>query len=144
MSKVYLSKKIRTLVIDRAKGCCEYCRSQDIFSTQIFSIDHIIPLAKGGNNEEKNLAYSCVKVATTRNGFIQRSLMPLLKRQFLFSIQEYIHNWLEHYSWSEDFLQMIGISAIGRATIDFLKLNRKGVVNLRLATLALEKHPPDL
>lgn len=55
-----------------------------------------------------------------------------------------IHNWLEHYSWSEDFLQMIGISAIGRATIDFLKLNRKGVVNLRLATLALEKHPPDL
>jgi hypothetical protein len=31
-------------VYKRANGCCEYCLSQARYSTQSFSIDHIIPV----------------------------------------------------------------------------------------------------
>jgi len=51
-------------------------------------------------------------------------------------------NWHEHFKWSDDSLQMIGLTAIGRATIDCLKLNRKGVVNLRRPTKLDGEHPP--
>jgi len=40
--------------------------------------------------------------------------------------------WTEHFCWNEHFTLLIGISQIGRATTDKLRLNRAGVVNLRI------------
>ena len=39
--------------------------------------------------------------------------------------------WQDHFTWSHDGLRVIGTTPTGRATIDMLALNRKGVVNLR-------------
>ncbi len=43
----------------RAKGCCEYCKSEIRFSADPFSVEHIIPRSKGGTDELSNLAFSC-------------------------------------------------------------------------------------
>jgi len=41
-----ISKKIKQQVRDRAGNCCEYCLSQEFFSSTPFSIEHIIPVSK--------------------------------------------------------------------------------------------------
>ncbi len=33
----------RRAVVERAQGCCEYCRSQQRFAMQAFSVEHIVP-----------------------------------------------------------------------------------------------------
>ena len=49
----------RAFIIERAGGCCEYCRSPLDFSPESFEMEHILPLSKGGTNELENLALSC-------------------------------------------------------------------------------------
>jgi hypothetical protein len=44
--------------------------------------------------------------------------------------------------WSEDALTLVGVSVIGRATIERLRLNRTGVVNLRALLKGSGLHPP--
>jgi hypothetical protein len=41
------------------------------------------------------------------------------------------HSWSDHFAWNEDATIMLGRTPIGRATIERLRLNRPGVVNLR-------------
>jgi len=141
MSKVYISKKNRLFVKKRAKGCCEYCRSQDDFSTQDFTIDHIIPTVDNGSNKPANLAYSCY--GCNRKKWIYTTAFDIHTKRKVPLFNPRTHLWNNHFSWSVDFLEIIGISDIGRATVESLKLNRSGVVNLRMATLILERHPPD-
>jgi hypothetical protein len=35
--------KLRQFVTERAFGCCEYCMSQEKFSSQSFSLEYIFP-----------------------------------------------------------------------------------------------------
>jgi hypothetical protein len=49
--------------------------------------------------------------------------------------------WKQHFSWSEDFLQIIGRTPTGRATVEALHLNRPELVNLRRALLLIDEHP---
>lgn len=50
--------------------------------------------------------------------------------------------WQAHFIWSDDYLEIIGISPTGRATVKALNLNRLGVVNLRRLLLLDGLHPP--
>lgn len=44
----YLSSTQQNTIIERALGCCEYCKSQMHYSGQPFEIDHIEPISRGG------------------------------------------------------------------------------------------------
>ncbi len=50
--------------------------------------------------------------------------------------------WKNHFEWSADFLYIIGKTPIGKVTVDALKLNRIGVVNLRKLMILGKIHPP--
>ncbi len=50
--------------------------------------------------------------------------------------------WKNHFKWSDDFLQIIGKTPIGKITIDALQLNRIGVVNIRRLMILGNLHPP--
>ena len=52
--------------------------------------------------------------------------------------------WATHFSWNESFTLLIGLSAVGRATIAKLRLNRPSVVNLRRILLQLGELPFDI
>ena len=57
-----ISYETKQHVYKRANGCCEYCLSQARYSTQSFSIDHIIPISKGGADSYENtqaVHYEC-------------------------------------------------------------------------------------
>jgi hypothetical protein len=59
MPEPRVSAQQKAEVKQRAKDCCEYCGSQEEYSPDTFSVEHIIPLAKGGTNETDNLANAC-------------------------------------------------------------------------------------
>lgn len=124
-----LNAQIKEEVRLRAKNCCEYCYSQEKFATHSFYIEHIQPISKGGNNNLDNLALSCqgcnnYKYNKTEGKDPITQLMVSLDhpRQ---------QNWQEHFSWNQDYNLIIGLTSIGRATVETLRLNREGLVNLR-------------
>ena len=51
--------------------------------------------------------------------------------------------WDEHFIWDESLTSMVGKTAIGRITIEALKVNRLPIRNLRRALIAIGEHPPD-
>ena len=59
MVEHYVSAELRRLVEQRARGCCEYCHSQQKYSAQSFSVEHIMPKQFGGKTIEENLALAC-------------------------------------------------------------------------------------
>jgi 5-methylcytosine-specific restriction endonuclease McrA len=54
MSRPKLSNALKKQVSDRARGCCEYCKSQRKFSPSSFEIEHIVPISFGGANKSRS------------------------------------------------------------------------------------------
>jgi hypothetical protein len=130
----------RQAVLKRARGCCEYCKSQARFATQSFSIEHIIPRQSGGETTLDNLALACQGcnnhkyTKTETRDPISDNVVPLYHpRQ---------QRWHDHFAWNDDFALVIGLTPIGRATLKALQLNREELVNLRRVLYAMGEHPP--
>lgn len=140
MSRVRVTAEQKRLVIERAQGVCEYCRSQAKFATTPFSIEHIVPRSAGGPTSLDNLALSCQGC----NGFKytkQSAIDPLSMQQVaLFHPRQ--QTWYAHFTWSSDFCEIIGLTPTGRATLLALKLNRTELVNLRRILYQANLHPP--
>jgi hypothetical protein len=140
MPKDYILVALKRLVFERGKGCCEYCRSQAKFAITPMVIEHIVPLSQGGATIAENLALSCQGcnnykyTKTTGLDPIDGQLMPLYHPRTM--------PWSEHFAWSEDTTLIVGLTPIGRATVQTLRLNRAGVVNLRQALRTAGQHPP--
>ena len=136
--------KITTLlkktIVERAKGCCEYCHSQAKFPTQAFSVEHIKPQSKGGKTTQDNLALACQ--GCNNHKYNKTEIYDKLTDQLILLYHPRQQNWHEHFSWNEDFTLIIGLTAIGRVTVEALQLNRQGLVNLRRVLYAMNEHPP--
>jgi hypothetical protein len=52
--------------------------------------------------------------------------------------------WPEHFGWDENYSIVVGLSPSGRATVERLKLNREGVINLRISLFKENLHPPPI
>ena len=140
MPKKRVSRKQRQIVAERAYGCCEYCRSQARFATKSFSIEHIHPRKLGGTNELSNLAFACPGCNGHKHTKTKGVDPATFKLVSLYHPRE--QKWEDHFGWNEDFTTIVGLTAIGRATIKALQLNRRGVVNLRKVLYILGEHPP--
>lgn len=55
MTKRKIPQRLQRLISERAHFCCEYCLSQEAFSPDPFSNEHIIPEVLGGSSAEDNL-----------------------------------------------------------------------------------------
>jgi hypothetical protein len=129
----------RDFIQHRAHGCCEYCKILHDFSPDTFEIEHIIALIQGGTNELSNLAFSC-SGCNNRKSFKIIAIDPI-SGTYVPLFNPRIDNWEKHFQWLNDYSIVEGITAIGRATVEQLKLNRKGLINLRKALFAFGVHP---
>lgn len=105
-----------------------------------FHIDHILPLNEGGETSLANLALSC-------GGFNSYKTNKTLGQDAVTKEEVSIYNpgkeeWSEHFSWSDDFLKVIGLTKKGRATVDILRLDRPVLLNMRRLTKMIGEHPP--
>lgn len=112
---------IRSQVVERASGCCEYCLSQREFSPAPFSIEHLIPFSRGGATEPGNLALSCQGCNNLKFTAVDATDPVTLHRVALYHPRQ--DRWSDHFAWSSDYLEIIGITATGRATVERLPAN---------------------
>jgi 5-methylcytosine-specific restriction endonuclease McrA len=141
MRNVQVPRKLRQVVTQRAHACCEYCLSQEQFSTQSFSLDHIIPVEKGGETTAENLALSCQ--GCNNHKYTKTEGYDTVTHQMVPLYHPRRHQWDEHFVWNEDCTLILGVTPTGRATVDALCLNRAGVVNLRQLLSQTKRHPPE-
>ncbi len=131
---------IRKKVFERAKGLCEYCFLPEEYSVSVFEFEHIHPVSKGGKTILKNLALSCSGCNKYKSHRIS-AVVSETKETILF-FNPRTDKWNKHFKWNEDFTEMIALTAKAGVTIKALKLNRKGLKNLRRILHLVGKHPP--
>ena len=111
----------RQRIRQRANLLCEYCHSSEEASASLFTFDHLMPQSLGGTDTEDNLALACHRCNGRRYNFTEgtdpetQAIVPLFNpRQ---------NKWSEHFVWSVDGQKIVGITPIGRATIERLDMN---------------------
>lgn len=140
MAGEYVPVAVERLVVERAGGRCEYCRSPEAFALDAFEMEHIIPRSSGGATDAGNLAFSCggcnsFKGSRTADSDPQSGVTaPLFHPRN--------QRWSDHFRWSDDFLSVEGLTPTGRATVESLRLNRAPVRNLRWLLVTQGLHPP--
>jgi hypothetical protein len=140
MSRRYITASEQQEIISRAQRRCEYCQCPMDYSSQSFACEHIIPVAKGGATSLDNLALACGGCNSYKY-IKQEAVDPSsLENVPLYHPRQDI--WREQFAWSEDGLEIIGITPTGRATINALNLNRSGVKNIRRLLIMVRLHPP--
>jgi HNH endonuclease len=135
-----ITAQIRQAVAQRARYCCEYCRSQLAFSADSFSVEHILPRSRDGSDDWSNLALSCQRCNNAKFTAVEATDPLTGRAAVLFHPRQ--HEWSEHFAWSHDFLLVHGLTPTGRATVERLQLNRAGVMNLRRVLRDTGLHPP--
>ncbi|MEZ4731900.1 MAG: HNH endonuclease signature motif containing protein [Caldilineaceae bacterium] len=127
----------KRFVYERAQGCCEYCRTCDTNTGQTMHVEHILP---NGDNDPENLCLACPNcnlskaVAVIVVDALTGSSVPLFnpRRQ----------RWSEHFVWIDNYTRIQGRTAIGRATVERLKMNRPRMVSVRQRWAKANLHPP--
>ena len=125
---------------EQARGACEYCRSQVRFAMQSFSLEHVIPLDRGGTEEPDNLAFACQ--GCNNHKYNKTEARDSVTGGIVSLFHPRHQMWRDHFVWSNDFSQILGYTPTGRATVEALRLNREGLINLRRILYAAGEHPP--
>lgn len=133
---------LREFVVQRAQGLCEYCRSPAAFAHQSFSVEHIRPRSRRGKGSPDNLALSCQGCNNHKYNRVKARDPVSGKMVVLFHPRK--HAWADHFGWSEDATLILGLTRIGRATVEALQLNREALVNLRRVLVQAGEHPPQV
>lgn len=103
-------------------------------------IEHILPRARGGTNDEDNLWLSC-SLCNTFKGVHTHGLDPATGRSVpLFNPRR--QRWDDHFAWGDGGLRIVGLSECGRATTLVLRLNNTIAIAVRRAWIAAGWHPP--
>jgi hypothetical protein len=104
-------------------------------------IEHIVPIAKGGRNDEVNLWLACPLCNRHKADKVEAvdpvsgALTPLFNPR--------AQRWSEHFRWTDDGLRIVGVTEIGRATVAALHLDDDPyALEVRSYWVAAGWHPP--
>ncbi len=129
---------LRRWVIQRANNRCEYCGISQIGQVATFHIDHVIPVVAGGETTAENLALACVS-CSLRKGARQK-IEDAETGEVVYIFNPRQQRWNAHFAWNG--VEMIGLTAIGRATVQALDLNRSTMLAIRAEEELRGRHPP--
>lgn len=103
-------------------------------------VEHIVPLALGGTSDDSNLWLACAWCNSFKGTKIS-GVDPVT------GIEAPLFNprtqpWAEHFRWSDDGSEIVGLTAVGRVTVAALRLNNEYLVTSRRQWVAAGWHPP--
>jgi hypothetical protein len=109
----------RKYVWERAANCCEYCHlRQEHTPYHLFHVEHVIAKVHGGSDEVSNLALACDR-CNFHKGTNLAGIDPETDKIIpLFNPRSQL--WEEHFEMG---ISVQGKTAIGRATVQVLKMN---------------------
>ncbi len=122
-----MNAALTPLVWQRAEGCCEYCRMPQDFDPAPFEIDHIIADKHKGPTVAGNLCLICLYCNSFKGSDISSLDEVTHKLTPLFNPRR--QKWSRHFRWERAYL--VGRTAIGRVTVELLKINDPFRVELR-------------
>lgn len=133
----YISASIKRAVIQRANNRCEYCHLSQKGQAATFHIDHILPINADGKTVLENLALACVACSLYKAAKISATDPMTEESAAIFNPRK--DAWRDHFEWSNTTL--LGRTAIGRATIHALKMNRPMILEIRREEAFFGRHP---
>jgi hypothetical protein len=118
---------------------CEYCHMNQRFYTSPFQIDHIIARQHGGTEQLENLAFACMHCNLHKGPNIA-GIDPLTASlTALYNPRN--DDWSEHFQWQGGTL--VGLTAIGRATVIVLAVNDPDYVAVRQSLILEGQFPSE-
>lgn len=140
MSRSRIPVEVRERVRHVAADRCGYCLSSQELVLGRLQLDHIIPIAKGGTDDEDNLWLAC-SLCNSYKGIQTTGVDPLTNAIVsLFNPRQ--QTWSGHFHWPEDGAQIDGLTPCGRATVIALQLNNVLAVTVRRGWIQAGWHPP--
>jgi 5-methylcytosine-specific restriction endonuclease McrA len=118
-----LPASVQEQVRQRANFLCEYCHTDETWQYIPFTIDHVIPVSEGGEDNLENLALACFHCNRYKSN--QQMAFDRVTEQLVPLFNPRKHRWSDHFIWSGNGLLIIPLTAIGRATIELLEFNRE-------------------
>jgi hypothetical protein len=128
-------------VREAARYRCGYCLSPQHLVMARLEVEHSIPVARGGTDDETNLWLACpicnghksdkIQAADPETGVISPLFNPRMQR------------WSEHFAWGDGGLRIIGTTPLGRATVAALHLSDDSdALEVRSYWVLAGWHPP--
>jgi hypothetical protein len=137
-----ISDALREQVRQRSGNRCEYCLSHQDYVMGILQVDHVYPVSKGGQDTLDNLCLACELCnlyKSVKTEAIEPQTQSLIR---LFHPRQ--QRWSEHFAWSRDGTEIMGLSPCGRATVLALKLNNGLSMTVRRNWVRAGWHPPSI
>lgn len=126
--------------MEEAQYRCGYCLTSQHITAMPMHIEHIIPLAAGGTSEAENLWLACPLCNGSKGARIHYPDPETGDEAPLFNPRRQV--WSEHFQWSDDRREIIGLTPCGRATVVALKLNNESLTRARRRWVLAGWHPP--
>ena len=140
MTRSKLTEALRAKIRAEAGDRCGYCLTRQAYLPWTLEIEHIIPIAKGGTDDENNLWLAC-HTCNLHKSDQTHGRDPLSGRRVrLFNPRQ--QRWGGHFQWSDDGALILGRTACGRATVVALNLNNLVSVTVRRNWISAGWHPP--
>jgi HNH endonuclease len=111
--------ELRRQVIERAANRCEYCHIRQEDAGSRHQVDHIIAEKHGGQTTLENLALCCLPCNRRKASDIGATDPE--SGQFVRLFDPRHQNWSDHFQFSSAII--VGLTPVGRATVEFLQLN---------------------
>ena len=141
MTSPAIPEAVQERIRKTAHNRCGYCLSPQQLVLGKLEIEHIIPRASGGRDNEDNLWLAC-RLCNSYKAAQTHAYDPLSTRQMpIFNPRQ--QSWKRHFRWSNDGIHIIGRTRIGRATVIALQLNNPIAATVRRNWVAAGWHPPD-
>jgi hypothetical protein len=138
----YISVELQRQVRTHFAHCCAYCQTSETLTVAIFEFEHIIPRSVGGQTHFENLCLACPTCNRYKANH-QTAPDPVTRNVVsLFHPQRQL--WTDHFTWGEAATEIVGLTAVGRATIAALRMNRPQLIRVRRMWVAMNEHPPKL
>jgi hypothetical protein len=136
----YIAVEIRRKVRKRFEERCAYCQSRESLSVVTFEVEHIIPVSRGGQTQFENLCLACPSCNRHKSNRVSVLTSSGIETR-IFHPQ--LDVWLDHFDWSINGTIIVGVTDVGAATLELLKMNRPQLVEVRSYWRVLGMHPPN-
>lgn len=134
-----VTKALREQIAAEAGYRCGYCLTDQLVSRAQMHIEHLVPRAQGGRSERTNLWLSCAWCNSYKGTQTEAVDPETGTRVSLFNPRTQV--WSEHFCWTDDGARILGLTSVGRATVDALRLNNPYIVPARRFWVVAGWHP---
>ena len=140
MAPAYIPVELRRQVRADAGPRCGYCHSPEAFIGMPLDIEHLIPEALDGPTVRENLWLACSRCNDFKGDRMEA--IDAQTGEWVSLYNPRIQTWTDHFAWSPDGTEVLGLTAYGRATVTALRLNNEFIVAARRFWVEAGRWPP--